>query len=159
MTDSGSHRIAKWALALGMALGLATPLAAVSQGMGGGMMGGGMMNGGMMGGGTMGGYGAPGGQAAPGNGRNPQWDRLASYINSNRLPCMSCHRFSGRGAAPAFVDIAQRFGGQPKAASELSRAISYGIAGRWPGYPPMPGGLATPGQAKQLASLILDLKP
>ena len=109
----------------------------------------------MMGGGMMGGYGAPG----QSNGRNPQWDKLSSYIASNRLPCLSCHRFYGRGAAPAFMDIAQRFAGRPNAATELSGAISYGIAGRWPGYPPMPGGLATPGQAERLASLILRLAP
>lgn len=111
-----------------------------------------------MGGGMMGGYGAPSRAPGQGNGGNAQWDKLASYISSNRLPCMSCHRFAGRAAAPAFVDIAQRFGGQPNAAAEFSRAISYGIAGRWAGYPPMPGGLATPGQAKQLALLILDLR-
>ncbi len=136
---------------LALALGLAAPLTADSQG----MMGGGMTGGGMMGGGMMGGYGAPG----QSNGRNAQWDRLSSYIASNRLSCLSCHRFSGRGAAPAFMDIAQRFGGQPNAAAELSGAIRYGIAGRWPGYPPMPGGLATPGQAERLASLILRLAP
>ena len=134
-----------------LALGLAAPLPVHSQG----MMGGGMMGGGMMGGGMMGGYGAP----AQSNGRNPQSDKLSSYIASNRLPCLSCHRFYGRGAAPAFMDIAQRFAGQPNAATELSGAISYGIAGRWPGYPPMPGGLATPGQAERLASLILRLAP
>jgi cytochrome c len=134
-----------------LALALAAPLPVHSQG----MMGGGMMGGGMMGGGMMGGYGAPG----QSNGRNPQWDKLSSYIASNRLQCLSCHRFSGRGAAPAFTDIAQRFGGQPNAATELSGAIRYGIAGRWPGYPPMPGGLATPRQAKRLASLILQLTP
>ena len=61
MTHTRSRPIARWALALG--IGLATPLAAVSQGMGGpngygpGSMGGGMMGGGMMGGGMMGGYG------------------------------------------------------------------------------------------------------
>ena len=154
MTNSRSRRMAGWALALGIGLGLAAPMTAVSQGMGGGMMGGGMTGGGMMGG-----YGAPGGQTGQANGRNATWDRLASYMSSNRLPCMSCHRFAGRAAAPAFMDIAQRFGGQPNAAGELSGAISYGIAGRWPGYPPMPGGLATPGQARRLASLILDLRP
>ena len=166
MTHIGLRRMAGWALALV----LATPLAAVSQGMdgrggygpgsmGGGMMGGGMMGGGMMGGGMMGGYGAPGSAPDQRNGGNAQWDKLSSYIASNRLPCMSCHRFSGRAAAPAFMDIAQRFGGQPNAAAELSGAISYGVAGRWPGYPPMPGGLATPGQSKRLASLILQLTP
>jgi cytochrome c len=125
----------------------------------GGMMGGGMMGGGMMGGGMMGGYGAPGGDTGQTTGRNATWDRLASYINSNRLPCMSCHRFAGGGAAPSFTDIAQRFSGQPNAANELAGAISYGIAGRWPGYPPMPGGLAAPGQGKRLASLVLQLTP
>jgi cytochrome c len=154
--------MARWVLAAGIGLGLAAPMTAVSQGMGGygpGSMGGGMMGGGMMGGGMMGGYGAPGGETGQTNDRNATWDPLASYIGSNRLPCMSCHRFSGRAAAPAFLDIAQRFGGQPNAATELAGAISYGIAGRWQGYPPMPGGLATPGQAKRLASLILDLRP
>ena len=154
MTNSRSRRTARWALALGIGLGLAAPMTAVSQGMGGGMMGGGMMGGGMMGG-----YGAPGGGTGQSSGRNATWDRLASYIGSNRLPCMSCHRLSGRAAAPAFADIAQRFGGQPNAAAELSGAIRYGIAGRWPGYPPMPGGLATPRQARHLASLILQLRP
>ena len=134
---------------LTLALGLAAPLPADSQG----MMGGGTMGGRMMGGGMMGEYGAPG-QSNP---RNAKWDRLSVYIASNRLPCLSCHRFSGRAAAPAFMDIAQQFSGQPRAAAELSGAISYGIAGRWPGYPPMPGGLATPEQAKRLASLILHL--
>ena len=159
MTLTRLGRIAGWVLALG--LGLATPLAANSQGMGGpndygrGSMGGGMMGGGMMGGGMMGGYGAP----RQGYGGNAQWDKLSSYISSKRLACMSCHRFSGRGAGPAFTEIAERFGGQSKATTELSGAISYGIAGRWPGYPPMAGGMATPGQAKRLASLILQLAP
>lgn len=110
-----------------------------------------------MGGGMMGGYGARGGSRGQSNGRNAAWDKLSSYIASNRLPCMSCHRFSGRAAAPAFIDIAQRFRGQPNAEVELSGAISYGVAGRWPGYPPMPGGLATPRQAKELTLLILDM--
>lgn len=136
------HRSLYFAV-LVLALGFAAPLPADSQGMMGGGMGGGMM----------GGYGAPG----QSNGRSARWDRLASYISSNRLPCLSCHRFSGRAAAPAFIDIAQRFRGQPNAAVELSGAIRYGVAGRWPGYPPMPGGLATPRQAKELTALILDL--
>jgi cytochrome c len=157
VTNSRSRRTAGWALALGIGLSLATPMTAVSQGMGG--YGPGSMGGGMMGGGMMGGYGPPGGAPAQGNGRNATWDRLATYMSSNRLSCVSCHRFSGPGAGPAFTDIAQRFGGQPNAATELTGAIRYGIAGRWPGYPPMPGGMATPGQAERLASLILDLRP
>jgi len=158
MTRTRSRGIARWALALG--IGLATPLAAVSQGMGGpGGYGLGSMGGGMMGGGMMGGYGAPGSARGQGSGDNSQWDKLSSYIESNRLSCMSCHRFSGRAAAPAFMDIAQRYRGQSNAAAGLAGVISYGEAGGWPGYPPMPGGLASPRQSKHLASLILDLTP
>lgn len=131
---------------------LVAPMPAKSQGMGG------MMNGGMMGGGMMGGYGPPG-QSGPSKGSNPQWDELSSYVQGNGLACMSCHAYSGRGTGPAFADIAQRFAGHPGSRKELAGAISGGVSGQWPGYPPMPGGLATPGQAKELAGLILRLPP
>jgi cytochrome c len=133
---------------------LAAPIAADSQG----MRGGGMMNGGMMGGGMMGGYGPPG-EPGPSKGSNPKWDELSSYVQSNGLACMSCHAYSARGAGPAFTDIARRFAGHPGSADELSRAISDGVSGQWSGYQPMPGGLATPRQAKELAGLILRLPP
>ena len=55
------------------------------------------------------------------------------------------------------MDIAHRFAGQADAAVELAGAISHGVAGQWPGYPPMPGGLATSKQAQSLAGLILRL--
>lgn len=120
-------------------------------------MGGGMM-GGMMGGGMMGGYGPPG-EPGPSRGTNAQWDQLSSYVQSNGLACMSCHAYSGRSTGPAFTDIAQRFAGRSGSRTELAQAISHGVSGQWPGYPPMPGGLATPDQAKKLAGLILSLAP
>ena len=146
--------------AFALALGIAAPLHARSQGMmGGGMMGGGMMGGGMMGGGMMGGgmMGGPRAEPGPSKGSNPQWDELSSYVQTNGLPCMSCHSYTGRGTGPAFADIARRFAGRPDSRNVLAGAISSGVAGQWPGYPPMPAGLATPGEARTLAGLILSL--
>ena len=101
----------------------------------------------------MGGYAEPG----PSKGSNPRWDELSSYVQSNSLACPSCHGYSGRGTGPAFADIARRFAGHAGSREELARAISNGVSGRWPGYPAMPGGLATPRQATELAGLILRL--
>lgn len=128
------------------------PMPAQSQGMGPGMMGGGMMGGGMMGG-----YGPRDEGPSEAGASNPDWGKLTSYVQSNGLACMSCHILSGRGAGPAYMDIAHRFARQTDGASELTSAISNGVSGQWPGYPPMPGGLATPKQAKNLAALILRL--
>lgn len=111
-----------------------------------------------MGGGMMGGYGPPE-QAGPSKGSNAQWDEFSSYVQGHGLACMSCHAYSGRGAGPAFTDIAQRFAGHPGSRKELAQSISNGVSGQWPGYPPMPAGLATPGQARELAGLILRLPP
>jgi len=157
-------------LALGLGLAVTLPAQSQSMGpvgsggyglgtMGGGMMGGGMMGGGMMGGGMMGGYGPRNEAPGQGNVPAPQWRELSSYVQSNGLPCMSCHAFTYRRTGPAYMDIARRFAGQPDGAAELAGAISNGVYGRWPGYPPMPGGLAKPGQARELARLILQLAP
>jgi cytochrome c551/c552 len=126
-------------------------------GYGPGSMGGGMMGGGgRMGGGMMGGYGPRNEAPGQGNGSAPERE-LFSYVQSNGLPCMSCHTFSGRGAGPAFFDIAHRYAGQEGAGTGLARAIGEGVYGRWPGYPPMQGGMARPAQANKLAELILQL--
>lgn len=147
-----SHCVVGFALAFAAGVGLMMSMPARSQSMGRGMMGGGMMGGGMMGGSSPR-NDAPGQSGAS----NPDWGKLSSYVQANQLPCMSCHALSGRGAGPAFMDIAHRFAGRADAATELSGAISNGVAEQWPGYPPMSGGLATPGQAKELAGLILHL--
>jgi cytochrome c551/c552 len=159
VTFRRSRFIAGLALALGVGFGLAASLPARSQGMGPGGAGGygrGSMGGGMMGGGMMGGYGPRSEPPGQGNASAPARE-LLSYVQSNGLPCMSCHAFSGRGAGPALFDIAHRFAGQESAESELARAISEGVYGQWPGYPPMQGGMARPAQASKLAGLILQL--
>jgi cytochrome c len=147
-----SRFIVGLALAIGTGLGLLISVTAQSQGMGSGMMGGGMMGGGMM-------RGAGPRDEAPGEGgvSNPAWRKLTSYVKSNGLACMSCHTLSGRSTGPAFIDIAHRFAGQANAKTGLASAISNGVSGQWPGYPPMPGGLAKPKQARKLAGLILQL--
>lgn len=142
------HRAALLALALG--LGLAAATTVHSQG---------MMGGGMMGGGMMGGYGPRDAQPPESNASAPGWESLSSYIRTNGLPCMSCHALSARSTGPAYLEIAQRFSGQTNGATELAGAIRNGVSGQWPGYPPMPGGMATPRQAERLASLILQLRP
>lgn len=152
-------------IVLGMALGYGGAISAQAQGTrqqgastyGSGMMGG--NGGGMMGGGgagMMGGGGGYGREAAPTGRSAPGWNRLTSYIHDRNLTCMSCHEVSARKIGPTFSDIARRVAGQPTAQAELAQAISNGVSGRWPGYPPMPGGLATPEQARTLARLILQ---
>lgn len=114
------------------------------------MMGGGMMGGGMMGGGT----GAPAeGQAAAG----PAARHLVEYVRSNGLACFSCHTVYSNGMGPALVDVSRRYHGQRGARQMLADSIAHGIAGKWRGYPAMPGGLASPEQAKELAAMILSL--
>ena len=120
------------------------------------VLSGGMMGGGTMGGGMMGGAGQRT-EPGPSKGSNSKWDELSSYVQGNGLACMSCHAYSGRSTGPAYMDIARRFDGQADGASILANAIAHGVAGQWPGYPPMPGGLATPKQANKLAGLILRL--
>lgn len=109
--------------------------------------------GGMMGGGMMGGATSSGGNGAT----NDKSEALGSYIQSQGLSCMSCHAVAGSGFGPAFTDIAKRYAGQAHAENDLAKSIANGVSGRWQGYPPMAGGLATPSQARQLARLILDL--
>lgn len=118
--------------------------------MGGGMMGGGMMGGGMMGGGT----GAPTqGQATP----SPAARHLVEYVRSNGLACFSCHAVYSNAMGPALIDVSKRYHGLRGARRMLADSISQGVAGKWRGFPAMPGGLASPKQAKELAELILSL--
>jgi len=114
---------------------------------------GGMMGGGMMGSGMMGGTRPNGGGGAPSDNSGS----LGSYIQSQGLSCMSCHAMAGNGLGPPFTDIARRYKGQAHAKDDLANSIANGVSGRWQGYPPMPGGLASPSQAAELARLILDL--
>ncbi len=94
-----------------------------------------------------------GGNGASGNKSGP----LGVYIQSNGLSCMSCHAVSRNVVGPAFTNIARRYEGQTGAEDNLAKSIANGVAERWKGYPPMPAGLASKAQAKELARLILNL--
>ncbi|MDA8390093.1 MAG: hypothetical protein M0Z76_05075 [Gammaproteobacteria bacterium] len=106
----------------------------------------GMMGRGMMGRGMIGGGGGPAAQD------------LRAYIRAQGLGCFSCHRIHRNAMGPAFQDVAGRYAGRPGAEAELAHAIAYGVAGRWPNFPAMAAGLATPTQARELARLILRLQ-
>lgn len=110
----------------------------------------------MMGGGTM--MGPATGDGGQPSSRDEPGNRLLGYVRSEGLSCMGCHALSRTVTAPAFADIARRYRGQARARARLARSIADGVSGKWAGYPPMPGGLASPEQADALAALILDLR-
>lgn len=143
---------------LAVVLALAGPASAQGM-MGHGMMGQGMM-GQQMGPGMMGGGAGMmrrnGGGAANGA-AGPAWDRLRAYVGDHHLACLSCHALSGHGAGPSFLEIAHRFAGQAGGTPAMAHGISAGVSGAWAGYPAMPGGMATPGQAQDLARMIAAL--
>jgi len=92
-----------------------------------------------------------------GEGAGDPAGRLVTYIQSNGLTCLACHAISGRRAGPDFTGIGQRYAGASGAEATLTQSIANGVAGKWPGYPPMPGGQASSRQAADLANLILQL--
>ncbi|OBS09164.1 c-type cytochrome [Acidihalobacter prosperus] len=83
--------------------------------------------------------------------------KLLAYVNAKGLACMGCHAVNHRVVGPAWADVALRYHGKAHAAADVSKAIANGSSGLWPGYPPMPPGMASPAQAKVLAKLILKL--
>ncbi|WP_455379818.1 c-type cytochrome [Acidihalobacter prosperus] len=89
---------------------------------------------------------------------NPVDERLITYIRDNNLACLSCHAIQGRGAGPSFVRIMDRYSGKNGSGKRLLTSIVDGVSGQWPGYPPMPGGLANADQARHLVRLILSLR-
>ncbi len=84
--------------------------------------------------------------------------KLTAYVQDNGLSCMGCHGIDTKLVGPAWTDVAKKYQGNPKAPSELAKRIADGGSGVW-GQVPMPSGLATPAQAKELAGMILALDP
>lgn len=84
--------------------------------------------------------------------------KLTAYVQDNGLSCMGCHGIDAKLVGPAWTDVAKKYQGDPKAPSELAKRIADGGSGIW-GQVPMPSGLATPAQAKELAGMILALDP
>jgi cytochrome c len=82
---------------------------------------------------------------------------LIEYIRKQRLNCFSCHAVSKRGRGPSFSEIAHRYAGDPNVEKTLTSSIARGVSRKWRGYGRMPGGLATPEQASELAHFIMRL--
>lgn len=82
--------------------------------------------------------------------------KIQAYVQSKGLACMSCHGIDNKIVGPAWTDVAKKYKGDPKAEAELTKRIANGGSGIW-GATPMPAGMATPAQAKDLAKLILGL--
>jgi len=83
-------------------------------------------------------------------------DNLISYVNSQGLACMSCHGVTEKKIGPAWVDVAKKYQGDPKARSEVAQRIEKGGSGIW-GQTPMPPGMANHEQSEALAKMILEL--
>lgn len=97
------------------------------------------------------------GSASAGGGTSPSNGPLAAYVGSHNLSCFSCHAINGQGIGPSITEIAHRYAGQAGAEEMLSSSITEGVSGKWNDHRAMPGGLASPAQARELARLILSL--
>ncbi|HEY1857067.1 c-type cytochrome [Acidocella sp.] len=72
--------------------------------------------------------------------------------------CFSCHSTDQKLVGPAFTAVAQKFAGQPGAASTLEGAIKNGHVGTW-GQIPMPAHpQLSDAQLQQIVAWILSLK-
>ena len=72
--------------------------------------------------------------------------------------CFSCHSIDQKLVGPAFTAVAQKFAGQPGAASTLEAAIKNGHVGTW-GQIPMPAHpQLSDAQLQQIVAWILTLK-
>lgn len=84
--------------------------------------------------------------------------KLKAYVQSNGLACLGCHGIDHKLIGPAWLDVAKKYHGDPKALADVSQRIANGGSGLW-GQVPMPPNQATAAQAKTLAQMILALDP
>mgnify|MGYP001772740900 CR=1 FL=1 len=71
--------------------------------------------------------------------------------------CLACHAVDKQVVGPAWIDVAKKYAGNPKAVDELAKAIKNGNQGIW-GSVPMPAQTSlTDAEAKQLAQMVLAL--
>jgi len=82
--------------------------------------------------------------------------KLKQYVQSNGLPCMSCHGINEKKVGPAWIDVSKRYHGQKNEIANLASRIQNGGSGTW-GSTPMPPNMASGDQSAQLAKLIADL--
>jgi cytochrome c len=73
--------------------------------------------------------------------------------------CFSCHSMQDKVVGPAFAAVAQKYAGQPDAASELAQSIRNGSVRKW-GRAPMPAhGSLDQADIQRLAEWVLTIKP
>lgn len=73
--------------------------------------------------------------------------------------CLGCHQVNAKRVGPGFIQVAERYAGQPGALEYLTQVIRKGGRGKW-GAIPMPAqNQVTTEQADALAQWILSLKP
>jgi len=71
--------------------------------------------------------------------------------------CLACHAVDKQVVGPAWIDVAKKYAGDPKAVAELTKAIKYGNQGIW-GAVPMPAQTnLSDADAKKLAQMVLAL--
>ena len=75
------------------------------------------------------------------------------------MACLGCHQVKAKRVGPGFIQVAQRYAGQPEAFEYLSQMIRKGGRGKW-GAIPMPAQTqVSEQQAKALTQWILALEP
>lgn len=78
---------------------------------------------------------------------------------AKKMACLGCHQVKAKRVGPGFLQVAQRYAGQPEAFEYLSQMIRKGGRGKW-GAIPMPAQTqVTEQQAKALTRWILALEP
>jgi len=71
--------------------------------------------------------------------------------------CLACHAVDKQVVGPAWIDVAKKYAGKPKAVAELTKAIKNGNQGIW-GAVPMPAQTSlSDADAKKLAQMVLAL--
>ncbi len=82
--------------------------------------------------------------------------QIKQYVQSNSLPCMSCHGITEKKLGPSWEAVSKKFHGNAKEISILTNRIHNGGSGTW-GSTPMPPNMATQAQSAKLAHLIAKL--
>ncbi len=78
---------------------------------------------------------------------------------AKQMACLGCHQVKAKRVGPGFIQVAQRYAGQPEAFEYLSQMIRKGGRGKW-GAIPMPAQTqVSEQQAKALTQWILALEP
>ena len=72
--------------------------------------------------------------------------------------CIACHAIDKKVIGPAYVDVAAKYKGDPKAPALLARKIKEGGSGVWGQVPMPPNSQVSDADIKILVTYILSLK-